>query len=275
MDGFEIETSGPPTGSPWRRRLGTLALVLVGLIVFELSANPSLGVAVACLKFGLDDLRDGVWLRRADPIRRRGRAGFWMYLAVGFLRTSLIAFLGAVAMAIVASKFGEALGWPKRLLAAQLLGAMAVVFLGVLLASAASFLGVGFGLASRVKVWVGPEVRRGREQGIWPPPFGAVAPSRGNRAGAAIMVLLVAASLFAALALIGLIVGALQQVGLRPPRMGIAVLGVGLPIVSAILALTALDLIRSRLLARHPAECWPEGLAILVRPPASADEGPG
>ena len=92
-----------------------------------------------------------------------------MYLGVGLLKASLIAFVGAVAMAIIAAQFGRQLGWPRRLLASQLIGALGVGVFGVGFSTLASLTAVVFACHSRTKIWVGPEARHARDLGEWPP----------------------------------------------------------------------------------------------------------
>ena len=67
--------------------------LIIGLVVFEATGNPMLGVALACLRFGERDVMTAVWLRRRDPNRARGRACGWFHLAWGFAKVGMMSFL--------------------------------------------------------------------------------------------------------------------------------------------------------------------------------------
>jgi hypothetical protein len=49
--------------SRWHTPLTWSALAALGLLVYELTAQPALGVSVLCLKFGWNDWRTALWLR--------------------------------------------------------------------------------------------------------------------------------------------------------------------------------------------------------------------
>src|SRR4051812_13976413 len=65
----------------WERLFSLPVLLLLGWLVFELTAQPALGIVVLCLKFGLRDVQVACWLRHTDPWRARGRATYQVYLA--------------------------------------------------------------------------------------------------------------------------------------------------------------------------------------------------
>jgi len=260
-DGHDADGDAGPDADRWRRRLGTVALVAVGLLVVEVSANASLGVAIACLKFGWDDARDAAWLRRVDPDRRRGRACSWMSLGVGSLRAGSTGFLAAVAIAAAAGIFGARWGWPKRLVAAQLVGAIGVGLAGVALASVFSLAAIHQAWRSGRKVWLGPETRRAREQGRWPPCGDQVSVARGNRAAPATTIAVAALVLIALVISVAVLAAITGRPGAAPRRLdGIlgAAVGITLPIAAGVFALVLRDLLKDRVLARSPDECWPE-----------------
>ena len=60
-----------------------LSAWVVALVVFEVTADPSLVVVVGCSKFGWAQLRAARWLRRNDPNTRRGKACRWFYVSWG------------------------------------------------------------------------------------------------------------------------------------------------------------------------------------------------
>ena len=95
---FEIEQSGDSgvlAHLPW------WLILTVAFVVTELTAHPAIGVGVLCLKFGWDDFRTALWLRRRDPNRRRGAVCSWFYLSSGLWRV----FLWSFALMLVAILF--------------------------------------------------------------------------------------------------------------------------------------------------------------------------
>src|SRR3954454_11024639 len=95
------ESPGRADDPPPRRRPSLVlpALLALGFVVYELTAQPGLGAAIACTKFGWDDFLTARWLRRRDPDRRRGRAEFWLFVAAGLWKTAVT---GVVVMFAVA-----------------------------------------------------------------------------------------------------------------------------------------------------------------------------
>ncbi len=97
--------------SPRERFLGRMAWVILaglGFLVFDLTAHPSLGVAVFCLKFGLDRFKTAFWLLRTDPIRRRGFVLCLFHLARSISRVIMSAFIFIIGSAIVVYLFRQA-----------------------------------------------------------------------------------------------------------------------------------------------------------------------
>src|SRR6478672_3123529 len=92
---FHPVDEGAPRPSPWFWPV----LLAIAFLVYELTAQPGLGAAIACTKFGWDDFLTARWLRRRDPDRRRGRASFWLFVAAGLWKTAVT---GVVVLFVVA-----------------------------------------------------------------------------------------------------------------------------------------------------------------------------
>ena len=92
----------------WANVLSVPLLLVIGWVLYELTAQPALGVAAVCIKFGWDDFRTAWWLRRRDPDWRRARACFWLYLASGLWKLAISASL--MIFAYIFLKFMGALG---------------------------------------------------------------------------------------------------------------------------------------------------------------------
>src|SRR5437016_4928589 len=95
---------------PSRRRnfLSWPAVLAAGWLFYELTAQPNLGAAVVCAKFGWNDFRTAWWLRRVDPDRRRAWACFWFYLASALWKTAITATVTIFAFAFVAASLRPA-----------------------------------------------------------------------------------------------------------------------------------------------------------------------
>ena len=73
-----------------------MTLLVVACVLYELTQSPAIGSVLVCAKFGWDDLLTARWLWRSDPLPRRRDACFWIYLAWGFWKTAIVAFLNTL-----------------------------------------------------------------------------------------------------------------------------------------------------------------------------------
>ena len=96
--------SDPAEPGFWSRlfssRLAWPLVLVVGFLLFELTADPALGILLGCLKFGWDELRFSRRLRRQDPDPVRGRVCARFYEAFALWKVSLVA-LGVMFLAIM------------------------------------------------------------------------------------------------------------------------------------------------------------------------------
>src|SRR5262245_51211450 len=79
-------------------RFGWAVFAALGLVVFEITADPTVAAVIFCVKFGVRDVLTGVVLWRVDPLRRRGIICAMLYAAYGGLKTMAT---GAIAALIV------------------------------------------------------------------------------------------------------------------------------------------------------------------------------
>ena len=154
------------------RRLRIAAWV-IAIVVFELTADPSLVVVVGCSKFGWEHVLTAFWLRRTDPDRARGRACLWLYSAWGVWRVSLVATMLMFAIVFAMEALRNALGLPPRKPGdgppTQFMVAFLTAFFGFALSTILTVVGVRSAASKRVRVWVGPEAIKAREARLWPP----------------------------------------------------------------------------------------------------------
>ncbi len=237
----------------------TALLVVVAVIAFELSSNASVGVAIGCLKFAWDDFADGIWLLRADPDRRRGRASFLIHAARGLIKASLCGFLGGIAIAIAVSNFGNRLGWPKRVAEAQLVGAALITVIGLMLSALFGMAASLLAIRSRFKLWIGPETRWARHYKEWPPRVRWATGPRGNRAEAPLVATVSGVGCLSVVAIVVPLIALISVLRIQANNAGLLVaLMTVLILVAACLLLMLRDVMKNRIKANHPDECWPE-----------------
>jgi hypothetical protein len=230
-------------------------LLAVGWIVYELTTQSALGVAVVCLKFGWGDFRTAVWLRRADPSRGRGRACFWLYLSSGLWRAAAVASVMVFAIPLLASGLGAGF----RVLERQFLGAILTVVGGVVLSALATGVAVVVALRWGVRLWLHPAVHAARTENLWPPQ--AAGAGQVNRAGRAVVTMLVVA-FFLVLVLIPVVMAAAQirpgpaGNGANVPALVFTLCIMAVIVGGAAAALAVKDLLVRKVVAATPEECW-------------------
>jgi hypothetical protein len=249
---------------PPPRRRPSLVLPLLfalGFLVYELTANPGLGAAIACTKFGWDDFLTARWLRRRDLDRRRGRAEFWLFVAVGLWKTAVTGVVVIFGVGFLEAtlrpppQIGQAPPPPSD----AIVGALLTAFFGFTLSSLATLRAFVTALRFRVRLWIDGKVHRDRRADRWPP---LTTEGRKNRAGAV---------LFTALFLGTIVVLAVFRVVLRSALRGWAGGGAqgqqladtltnlfcfGVFLIVPVLMLVCRDILGQLALAHSPAECW-------------------
>lgn len=237
--------------SRWANVLSVPLLLVMGWMLYELTAQPALGVAAVCVKFGWDDFRTAWWLRRRDPDWRRARACFWLYLASGLWKLAISASLMIFAFIIL--KLMGALG-PRA--GRHVAGALLTAFGGIALATATSCWAIALALLWRLKLWLNSGLHVARRRDYWPPDGVA---GKHNGAG-----LLLGTTLFATLVpvlLLGVVVGVTETMGpLNQGGPAPFVVLFGFPALCLLLMLVLIHGIRRvlgpRVFAAIPAECW-------------------
>jgi hypothetical protein len=245
------DTAGRPSGR-WSAVLGWPLLVLLGWLLFELTAQPGLGAAVLCLKLGWEDFRTAWWLRRRDPWRGRGRACFWMYVASGWWKVGLTAFGVLLLCAVLTPKAQQQAGQPPppEVIAAFLTGVAGGLFMLVTT-------GWALWLARwhRVRVWLNPAVHQARRWDLWPP--SQVQEQKGNSAGCLVISVLIPV-LLVGLVLLGIGAAVVMQGNRGGGQAVVAIIAITLGMVGGSVAMLLVsDLLQKHLLAGRAEECWP------------------
>src|SRR5947208_2725586 len=63
---------------------------LAAWLVYELTAQAALSVTFLCVKFGWEEFRTALWLRRTDPDGIQGKIGFWIFFAGGLFKAAVV-----------------------------------------------------------------------------------------------------------------------------------------------------------------------------------------
>jgi hypothetical protein len=253
-DGLEA-----PAGR-WHGAITWAGLAAAGLILYELTNQPAVGVATLCLKFGLEDFNTARWLWRFDPWPARGRASWWMFVASGLWKIAALA-VGVNLVVISALYVLPNLNGrfpPNRLLQAfKGAGLMSVACFG--LSAVATTWAVGIAARNRVRLWLDGSTGRSCRNGTWPP-YGA-ARRRYNR----LRILL--ASAFATVCIV--VVGGISVVIRVFEALGAGKEWGAIAVVSFMFVWMAGALWMFHLVAANfPAECWPpDELAALPGDP--------
>lgn len=231
---FEIEptTSGRQWHIPW------WLLLAVAFVVTELTAHPSIGVAVFCLKFGLNDWRTAAWLCRVDPQPRRSHSIWWFLVGSGFLKIFL---MSSIAFPVLA-------GWWKAIAKQNVLAevqvAMTIGLCGMFVSFLVNHIGLYLASRRRVRVWLNGQLHQFRDRNIWP-----VRLTTANR----LRDLLNGSALPAILAFVAGVLG-LVAFGLAQAFRPAITCGVVAMVSSLILLGHGLSV--KRIVARTPEECW-------------------
>jgi len=237
-------------------RLAWIAIIVLAVITFELTANPVLSTALGCLKFGWGELREARWLIRTDPDRRRGRICSQFYLAWGLWRVSLVAtaIFFLVAFAAVFHERAAGRAPANNDLPPPAMTAMILAMAGFSASALISAWAVASASRHRLKVWVGPEARWAREDNVWPPQEAPRRRATENRAKAILFSAVLTAVAFC---LLFLLIGSLAWLfGDRPPAWLALVVTILPMLILPIAVLGLMDYLGRRVIANSPGDCW-------------------
>jgi hypothetical protein len=251
----------------WFERLHLIwpMLFLIGWVLYELTTQPMVGAVAVCLKFGWEDFRAAIWLRQRDPWRLRGRACFWLYLALGLWKIAVVAFLMSISFVIISPK-GPGAAQGQRLAAIMEVTVWTgyATFFGLVSALLALGYSLLLGWWGGLKLWVSNDVHAARRRNVWPPLMGV------SKRRSELWTMVIAGMLLLGLMLIlsGLFMGGFVLLFLLQPWMAEEVL---IPICGIfILIWWMLNVVGGSvsiryclehihlLLARWPSECWGE-----------------
>ncbi|MFM9964217.1 MAG: hypothetical protein ACKV2Q_23680 [Planctomycetaceae bacterium] len=231
---FEIEPT--PSGRHWH--VPWWLLLAVAIFVTELTAHPAIGVAVFCLKFGLNDWRTAAWLCRVDPQPQRSHTIWWFLLGSGFLKIFLISF---IAFPMLAGFWTVVTDQPVQ---KEVEIAVTIGIGGMLLSFVVNHVGLFLASRRHVRIWLNRRLHLFRDSEAWP-----VRLSRPNHLRDILNGSALPAILAFAVGLIFLIVFGLQNM-IRPALTSAVV------VVVSCLILLGHAISVKRVVARTSEECW-------------------
>jgi hypothetical protein len=256
--------------NPWvsqrERFLGRFAWVVLaglGFLVFDLTAHPSLGVAVFCLKFGLERFKTAFWLKKIDPNRKRAWTCFCFYSAGAMLRIGItsMALTHAAMIFIEYYDVGRPAGaaggppFPSEMIVASI-----ICFLGFMFWWLIEIVAIVLAHVFNVKIWVGSVADRARKNSVWPPSQLYNYWRDDDRNWAKPQIILVFSFLMAFFIILILIASFSGENGKRPQPHLEYHLGAssGAIALSGLFLLTIYYFVKRRILASTPLDCWPE-----------------
>jgi hypothetical protein len=155
--------------SRWRFPVSWSLLLLVGWLLYEATTQPALAVVTICLKFGWSDFKTASWLRRADPIRARGRAYFWMHVASGFWKTAVTALVPMFTLPLIIDALGGQKPAPVNGPPVHFIGATLTAIGGFLLSALTTAVAVTIAWRHDVRLWLNRAIHRDCRENNWPP----------------------------------------------------------------------------------------------------------
>jgi hypothetical protein len=152
-----------------------VVVLFIGGVLYALTAQPGVGLAVVCVGFGWEDFRAAVWLRRWDPWVERGRACLLIYLASGLGKIAAAAFamiFGCFVTVLIAACVFAPERQPsgRMVVVGDAAGQLTILYLAGIGATAPLFLcGVIAARNHHARIWLGQVAHRGRRLDSWPP----------------------------------------------------------------------------------------------------------
>lgn len=242
QDRFEIE----PEPRSWSLlpHWDWVFMISLGWLLFELFAQPAIGVLVASLRFGWPEVLNARWLLRRDPDHFRARTCATFCLAYGFFRISVLT-LGLVVLAFVIALFvaqNVVVRGNIPIDARAMRTAGWIIGSSFLMTALISTAGTWMAWQGRYRVWVGKGLADCRARSQWPPQ-----PSGPNEACSMLNIVIV---------LVPIWTGLSALVFLLPGHHLSLILFVTLMVLLAVVLLIANDRIRPALTADVPMNCW-------------------
>jgi hypothetical protein len=159
----------------WQNPLTWSVLLAAGILVYELTAQPGLGAAVLCIKFGWNDLLTAFWLRRIDGRRARAGTCFWLYVASALWKIAITGTALMFAVPIFSGILNPAPPGPGGVrpkggnhLPPEFLVAVLTTFFGFSLSGLTTVVAIWRAWRQGIRLWLHASVQRARRSNVWP-----------------------------------------------------------------------------------------------------------
>ncbi len=220
---------------------------VIGIAISFAVENALAGALLPTLLAGWPSFSVGRWLLKTDSLRRRARICFLFYLAAGCWKGAAAGLTAAIVFFLIESYTGKA---PT---VAEIAATFLTMLLAVVLCTLLGLVSLILAVRYRVRVWVHPRIRRtferipesvlgidgtyhGFNQAIFVVATSVVFPMVAFGSGALILLLADATP---------------NQVSVIPTLVALAVVFAG-----PLAMIPVYGWLSSRIIARHPAECW-------------------
>lgn len=251
MNLYNLIRSDQPAGvsSRMARIAYFLVTLLIATVIYLLSGALIVSTVLPCIHAGWSTLSSGLWILQVDPVRARARVCFTFYLAAACWKAACAALISVATFALIANKTGIE---PSL---EEFVATMWVLIIGVVLNMALGLGATAAAISRRVRVWVQPQLqsrylgdlRRAARQSRIHPGF--------NHA-----IFVVGTALVFPTAALGALLLAVLPIAVNredtvstSTMILIFLLIFGFPLA----AIPCYAWISSRVIARHPVECWP------------------
>jgi hypothetical protein len=206
------------------------AFLVLAFTIYETTHNPELAIVVFCLKFGMDDALNGLWLSGRDHRPSHRLPLILACYALGSLRAAVAAGFVTAGLLSLSAMLGAKKGFGINAALGSFLLTLGAFFVSAVF----SGLTVFFGGMGRARLWLDSELTGARHRGEFPPESFAAT----NHLHALALPLLLSTSLLSAL------------LSFRQGPLWAIVIPLALT--------TSVWMLLRKVLARDPNECWPE-----------------
>lgn len=226
-----------------------IVTLLIATVIYLLSGAMIVSTVLPCIHAGWSTLSSGLWILQVDPVRARARVCFTFYLAAACWKAACAALITVVTFAVVANKTGIEPSLDK------FVATMWVLIAGVVLNMVLGLAATVAAISRRVRVWVQPQLQSRYLGDLrWAARQSRIYPGFNHA------IFVVGTALIFPTAALGCLLLAVLPIAVEredtvstSTMILIFMLVFGFPLA----AIPCYAWISSRIIARHPVECWP------------------
>ncbi len=263
-ESYEFDDDRPT--KRWKMPLSWPAVLIGAWILYEVTTQPAIAIVTVCLKFGWNDFRTALWIRRRDLDRHRARACFWLYLASGLWKTAVAAVAPLIMLPVLFQLQAGAQQQPRPPAdpPAQFMAVVLTLFFGFVFSALTTIIASWIAWRHGIRIWLNSALRQDSLDDDWPPLH--VMSSAVNHLSRPLTAALLTIGFPVTLAFTVWLVANRQVQGGQPPAQGaldssaltvlFVILGslIGFPIMILFLR----EWLLKKVAAQTPGECWAE-----------------